>query len=94
MLPKAYRRLAYVPAFDLCHLAHCLQEPQHSHLSCAQLHEVYTMAMSAGDVDRMLKQMLLKDQRILCRAKGLSPAGGKEQLTERLTEYMLKTGDL
>ncbi len=46
------------------------------------------------DVDKLLKQMLLKDLRIQCRARGLSPAGGKEQLSERLQEHMLATSDL
>lgn len=42
----------------------------------------------------MLKQILLKDLRVQCRARGLSPAGGKEQLSDRLKEHMLATGDL
>ena len=42
----------------------------------------------------MLKPILLKDLRIQCRARGLSPAGGKEQLSDRLKEHMLATGDL
>ena len=41
----------------------------------------------------MIKQVLLKDLRIQCRARGLSPAGGKEQLSERLKENMMATGD-
>ncbi|GBF95427.1 hypothetical protein Rsub_08389 [Raphidocelis subcapitata] len=45
------------------------------------------------EVDNMMKAMLLKDLRIQCRARGLSPAGGKEQLSERLKEHMLQTGD-
>lgn len=50
--------------------------------------------MSPDDVDKMLKAMMLKDLRIQCRARGLSPAGGKEQLHDRLKERMLATGDL
>lgn len=50
--------------------------------------------MSPDDVDKMMKQMLLKDLRIQCRARGLSPAGGKEQLADRLKENMLATNDL
>jgi SPIRAL1-like protein len=50
--------------------------------------------MDQMDVDKMLKPVLLKDLRIQCRARGLSPAGGKEQLTERLKEDMLATNDL
>ncbi|KAF6265878.1 cortical microtubule associated protein SPIRAL1 [Scenedesmus sp. NREL 46B-D3] len=49
--------------------------------------------MNSTDVDKMLKPILLKDLRIQCRARGLSPAGGKEQLTERLKEDMLATND-
>lgn len=41
----------------------------------------------------MLKQVLLKDLRTQCRARGLSPAGGKEQLAERLKDDMLATQD-
>jgi SPIRAL1-like protein len=41
----------------------------------------------------MLKPVLLKDLRIQCRARGLSPAGGKEQLTERLRDDMIATND-
>uniref|UniRef100_A0A383VIH3 SAP domain-containing protein n=1 Tax=Tetradesmus obliquus TaxID=3088 RepID=A0A383VIH3_TETOB len=49
--------------------------------------------MNSTDVDKMLKPVLLKDLRIQCRARGLSPAGGKEQLTERLKEHMIATND-
>lgn len=45
------------------------------------------------DVDKLLKPVMLKDLRIQCRARGLSPAGGKEQLTERLKEHMIATND-
>jgi SPIRAL1-like protein len=51
-------------------------------------------AMSPEEIDRALKQVLLKDLRIQCRARGISPAGGKEQLAERVREHMLETGDL
>lgn len=50
--------------------------------------------MTPEEVDKMLKQILLKDLRVQCRARGLSPAGGKEQLSDRLKEHMLATGDL
>jgi SPIRAL1-like protein len=50
--------------------------------------------MSPHEVDKMLKGVMLKDLRIQCRARGLSPAGGKEQLADRLKEHMLETGDL
>jgi SPIRAL1-like protein len=49
--------------------------------------------MDHMDIDKMLKPVLLKDLRIQCRARGLSPAGGKEQLTERLKEDMIATND-
>eukprot|EP00879_Flechtneria_rotunda_P008641 GHRR01009054.1.p1 GENE.GHRR01009054.1~~GHRR01009054.1.p1 ORF type:complete len:191 (-),score=40.13 GHRR01009054.1:1702-2274(-) len=49
--------------------------------------------MSSVDVAKLLKPVLLKDLRIQCRARGLSPAGGKEQLTERLKEDMIATND-
>ena len=49
--------------------------------------------MSPEECDKMIKQVLLKDLRIQCRARGLSPAGGKEQLSERLKENMMATGD-
>lgn len=50
--------------------------------------------MAPEELDRMLKSIMLKDMRIQCRARGLSPAGGKEQLTERLREHMIATNDL
>jgi SPIRAL1-like protein len=50
--------------------------------------------MSPEDLDRLLRQALLKDMRVTCRARGLSPAGGKEQLAQRLREHMVATGDL
>jgi SPIRAL1-like protein len=50
--------------------------------------------MTPEEVDKTLKQVLLKDLRIQCRARGLSPAGGKEQLSERLKEHMMATQDL
>lgn len=51
------------------------------------------MSLSKDDIDRMLKQVMLKDMRVNCRLRGLSPAGGKEQLSDRLGEHMLATGD-
>ncbi len=49
--------------------------------------------MSAVEVDKMLKPVMLKDLRIQCRVRGLSPAGGKDQLAERLRDAMIATGD-
>lgn len=61
---------------------------------CLRL-RLHLLRMAAPvDVDKLLKQVMLKDLRIQCRARGLSPAGGKEQLSERLKEHMLSTGDL
>ena len=50
--------------------------------------------MNTHEVDRMLKNLLDKDLRIQCRARGLSPAGGKEALRDRLKEDMLEKNDL
>jgi SPIRAL1-like protein len=55
---------------------------------------LHRMAMSGVDVDKLLKSLMLKDMRIQCRGRGLSPAGGKEQLTDRLKEHMIATNDL
>ncbi len=41
-----------------------------------------------------LKHLMMKDLRIQCRARGITPAGGREALIERLREHMLDTGDL
>lgn len=49
--------------------------------------------MKAQDVETVLKALLLKDLRIQCRARQLSPAGGKEALIEKLRDEMLKSGD-
>jgi len=50
-------------------------------------------SMASVDVDKLLKPILLKDLRIQCRARGLNPGGGKEQLTERVKEHMIATND-
>lgn len=49
--------------------------------------------MTPDEIDRLLRQVLLKDMRTQCRLRCLSPAGGKEQLSDRLKEHMLATGD-
>lgn len=36
----------------------------------------------------------VQDLRIQCRQRGLTPAGGREDLAERLKEHMLRTQDL
>lgn len=42
---------------------------------------------------KMAKAMNLKELRMQCRARGITPAGGREALAERLVENMLTTGD-
>ncbi|KAF5835602.1 hypothetical protein DUNSADRAFT_7150 [Dunaliella salina] len=49
--------------------------------------------LTPADADAVLRPVLLKDLRIQCRARGLTPAGGQEALRERLKEHMLATGD-
>lgn len=39
-------------------------------------------------------QVLLKDMRVQCRARGLSPAGGRDALLARIRDHMHATGDL
>lgn len=50
-------------------------------------------AMSSIELDDHLKVLLLKDLRIQCRARGISPAGSRETLMQSLKENMLETGD-
>ncbi|GMH32562.1 hypothetical protein BSKO_00396 [Bryopsis sp. KO-2023] len=45
------------------------------------------------DVDAFLRPILLKDCRVQLRARGLSPAGSREVLAQRLKEAMVATGD-
>lgn len=45
------------------------------------------------DVEAFLRPILLKDFRIQLRARGLSPAGNREALAERLKEAMTASGD-
>ncbi|KAG2487643.1 hypothetical protein HYH03_013781 [Edaphochlamys debaryana] len=49
--------------------------------------------MNPTEVDRMLRPLQLKDLRSLARVRGLNPAGGKEQLEDRIKENMLQTGN-
>ena len=49
--------------------------------------------MTPEDIDRMLRQVMLKDLRTQCRMRNLSPAGGKEQLSARLRDNMIATQD-
>ncbi|GFR45256.1 hypothetical protein Agub_g6362 [Astrephomene gubernaculifera] len=49
--------------------------------------------MNSAEVDALLKPLTIKDLRVQCRARGLSPAGGIEALRERLKEAMVETKD-
>ncbi|GFR46187.1 hypothetical protein Agub_g7716 [Astrephomene gubernaculifera] len=49
--------------------------------------------MTPTEIDRMLRPLPLKDLRILARARGLNPAGGKDQLEDRLKQHMISTGN-
>lgn len=52
------------------------------------------MASMVMSIEYMLKPMMLKDLRTQCRYRNLSPAGGADQLRERLGEHMCNTGDM
>ncbi len=45
------------------------------------------------EIDDFLKVLLLKDLRIQCRARGISPAGSRETLLQTLKAHMLQSGD-
>ena len=45
------------------------------------------------EVEDIVKGLLLKDLRVQCRARGISPAGSREALLERLRDDMLQTHD-
>lgn len=49
--------------------------------------------MDAQKVDDLLRPMMLPDLRIECRARGISPAGGRPALLERVKEHMAETGN-
>ena len=49
---------------------------------------------SLTEVHDALKPLMLQDLRIQCRARGISPAGSRQTLLERLGEHMMATGDL
>ncbi len=40
-----------------------------------------------------IKPLGMKDLRLQCRARGISPAGSKEVLVDRLVEHMADTKD-
>lgn len=50
--------------------------------------------MEGSSINDTLKHLMMKDLRIQCRARGITPAGGREALIERLREHMLDTNDL
>ncbi len=50
--------------------------------------------MDGSSLNDALKHLMLKDLRIQCRARGITPAGSREALIERLKEHMLDTNDL
>lgn len=45
------------------------------------------------DIDAFLRPVLLKDFRVQLRARGLSPAGNRDLLSERLKQAMIASGD-
>ena len=47
--------------------------------------------MSKIEVEDRLRVLLLKDLRIQCRARGISPAGSREALLDRLRDNMMQT---
>ena len=49
--------------------------------------------MDSQKLDDLLRPMLLPDLRIECRARGISPAGGRPALLERVREHMQQTGN-
>ena len=50
--------------------------------------------LTATEANDLLKPILLKDLRTQCRARGLTPAGSREALADRIKENMFQTGDL
>ena len=50
--------------------------------------------MDPTALNDMLKGLLMKDLRVQCRARGVTPAGSREALVERLRDNMLETQDL
>lgn len=42
----------------------------------------------------VVRPLTIKDLRVQCRARGISPAGGRDTLAQRLEEHMAATGDL
>jgi SPIRAL1-like protein len=51
------------------------------------------MPATEHEAEQATSGMMLKDLRVECRARGISPAGGREQLLQRVREHMVETGD-
>lgn len=49
--------------------------------------------MTPTEIDQLLRPLTIKDFRVQCRARGLSPAGGLETLRDRLRDHMVSTKD-
>ncbi len=49
--------------------------------------------MDSIALDDILKGLLIKDLRIQSRARGISPAGSREALMQRIKEHMIETQD-
>ena len=47
--------------------------------------------MTQIEVEDKLRVLLLKDLRTQCRARGISPAGSRDALLERLRDDMMQT---
>lgn len=46
-----------------------------------------------NDMEAYLRPVMVKDLRVQLRARGLSPAGSRECMVERLREAMIESGD-
>ncbi|PNH10996.1 hypothetical protein TSOC_002201 [Tetrabaena socialis] len=53
----------------------------------------FSVGMTPTEVERLLRPLCLKDLRTLLRLRGLSPAGGKDQMEARLKDHMLASGN-
>lgn len=70
---------------------------QHDVCCCRAEATATTMPMegqkSQIEVEDIVRGLLLKDLRVQCRARGISPAGSRDALLERLRDDMLQTRD-
>ena len=88
---RCYLRTGYV-----IH-AECISKSGWSKVSATdglQLWRGLQVVRSLTEVNDALKHLMLQDLRIQCRARGISPAGSRPTLLERLAEHMMATGDL